>query len=261
MTLIWALSVPAVALAANSAKTRERAAEKAAKKACAAGDFRKGVEILADLYVSTDDETFIYNQGRCYEQNHQWVSAIDRFREYLLKSPATSLSERAQAEKHIADCEALLEKEEAKQAAVSHPIPLSEPVAVPVPTVQPPPPDNVVIERPVVPVPEKSRGAGLRITGVVLAAVGVATAATGLVLNLKANSLADDFNKNQNPSTRSSQSTYKTGSVVCYAAGAGVLVTGIVVYLIGLRASDQQTRVSLLSVTATELSLGLRRTF
>ena len=38
-------------------------AEKAAKKACAVGDFQKGVDILADLFVETDDPGWIYNQG------------------------------------------------------------------------------------------------------------------------------------------------------------------------------------------------------
>jgi hypothetical protein len=86
---------------------------------------------------------------------------------------------------------------------------------------------------------------------------------SGLALNLKANSLADDFNRNQSPSTRSSQSSYKTGSIICYGAGAGALVAGIVLYLIGHRAGrDAPTQVSLFSsLTPTELSLGVRGAF
>jgi hypothetical protein len=85
----------------------------------------------------------------------------------------------------------------------------------------------------------------------------------GLVLNLKANSLADDFNRTENPATRSSQSTYKTGSMVCYGAGAGMLVAGAVLYLVGRSAAgDGSTQISLLPVlTPTEFSLNARRAF
>jgi hypothetical protein len=72
--------------------------EKAAKKACAAGDYKEGVEILAGLYVDTDDPTYVYNQGRCYQQNHQWRSAVDRFREYLRKRPKARAAEKADVE-------------------------------------------------------------------------------------------------------------------------------------------------------------------
>ena len=68
------------------AKGKPEAPDKVAKKACAAGDYVKGVEILADLYVRTDDTAYIFNQGRCYEQCHQWVRAVDRFREFLRKT-------------------------------------------------------------------------------------------------------------------------------------------------------------------------------
>jgi hypothetical protein len=52
----------------GEAKVTTEEQAKAAKKACAAGDFRKGMDILAELYVDTNHTTFIYNQGRCYEQ-------------------------------------------------------------------------------------------------------------------------------------------------------------------------------------------------
>jgi hypothetical protein len=30
------------------------------------------VEILAGLYVDTNDPTYIFNQGRCFEQTHRY---------------------------------------------------------------------------------------------------------------------------------------------------------------------------------------------
>jgi hypothetical protein len=67
-------------------RRKPESVEMQAKKTCASGDFRKGVDLLADLYIRSDDATYVYNQGRCYEQNHQWKGAIDRFREYLRKA-------------------------------------------------------------------------------------------------------------------------------------------------------------------------------
>jgi len=42
--------------------------ERAAKTACQSGDAAKGVALLAELYVDTNDITFLFNQGRCFEQ-------------------------------------------------------------------------------------------------------------------------------------------------------------------------------------------------
>jgi hypothetical protein len=248
----------------------QKALEKAAKKACAAGDFRKGVEILAGLYVDSDDTTFIYNSGRCYEQNHQWVDALDRFREYLRKAPQLTASDRADVDKHIVDCEGFLEKREAKlsphsappstfQAAPVSPAPESAPDGSssrsgPAETVASPVSDG-----------ERPRGSsGLRIAGIVLGSVGVAALAGGLVLNLKANSVANDYNNKPTDSTRSSQSSYKTGSAVLYGVGAGTVVVGVVLYLIG-HSGGGETKAAQVSVmpsfASSEFSLALGSTF
>jgi len=250
-------SVPQVQ-ASDSPKSRE----KSAKRACAAGDFRKGVEILADLYVDTNEATHVYNQGRCYEQNHQWSSAIDRFREYLRKNPYASASDKADIDKHIAECEAFLEKEQSKATApplALVPAPLSG-AATPSP---PMPVAPVNIAAPVTATTKGNNGSGLRVMGIVVGSMGAAALVAGLILNTKANSLADDFNKTQDPSTRSRQSSYKTASMIGYAAGAGVLVAGGLIYLIGRISTDANpVQVSFLPVFAPgELSLHLRRTF
>jgi hypothetical protein len=54
--------VACLLLAARSAQAREaNAKERAAKTACLAGDYVKGVAILSELYVSTEDPVYIYN--------------------------------------------------------------------------------------------------------------------------------------------------------------------------------------------------------
>jgi hypothetical protein len=97
------LALTSQAHAANE-DARERAA---ARKACLSGDVQKGMEILSDLFVRTENPVHIYNQGRCLEQNGRCEEAINRFREYLRKAKI-SAEERSEAEKHIADCQALL---------------------------------------------------------------------------------------------------------------------------------------------------------
>jgi hypothetical protein len=53
-----------------------QAQEKAARKACLTGDYATGVSILADLFVESKDPLYIFNQGRCMEQNSRYKDAI-----------------------------------------------------------------------------------------------------------------------------------------------------------------------------------------
>jgi len=96
----------------SDARAGDGAQERAAKKACLIGDVAKGVEILTDLFIDTNDPTYIFNQGRCFEQNRRYEDAIARFREYLIKDKKASADERADAEKHIVDCQSYLTKGE-----------------------------------------------------------------------------------------------------------------------------------------------------
>jgi hypothetical protein len=87
--------------------------KRAAKTACLAGDYAKGVALLAELYVDTNDPMFIFNQGRCFEQNGRYEDAVIRFREYQRKLADAGGAPDVEADKHIADCFALLEKQKA----------------------------------------------------------------------------------------------------------------------------------------------------
>jgi len=106
------VSVTCLLLAAPAAQAKDTdTKERAAKTACLAGDYVKGVAILSELYVSTNDPVFIYNQGRCFEQNHRYEDAISRFREYLRVARQINRTDKADAQKHIADCQDLLAKQ------------------------------------------------------------------------------------------------------------------------------------------------------
>ena len=97
------------ALAASPAQAASRQTpEKTARKACLSGDYEKGVAILSDLFVETQDPTWIFNQARCFEQNRRYEDAIARFQEYLRAAPSLSAADKELTEKHIADCREIL---------------------------------------------------------------------------------------------------------------------------------------------------------
>src|SRR4051812_26823182 len=80
--LVATLVVPASLAHAAPPRTREQR-EADARKACAAGHVEEGIEILADLYAGYSHPNYIYNQGRCYQENGKGEQAVARFREYL----------------------------------------------------------------------------------------------------------------------------------------------------------------------------------
>jgi hypothetical protein len=166
MLLVGVLAFPQAARAASiEAKGR------AAKIACLSGDYAKGVALLAEMFVSTGNTIHLFNQGRCFEQNGKYEEAIVRFREFLRKHPEKDVPGLA-AEKHIVDCEALIDKQKGKASpppttTPRPPVdvkPVVEPAPAPAPVVQvaaPPPAPVIVAPAPapttVSAAPEKAR--------------------------------------------------------------------------------------------------------
>lgn len=120
----------AIAIAQTATGTTADDQQKTAKRACLAGDYATGVRILADLFVDSNDPTYLFNQGRCYEQNVRYEEAIGRFNEYLRKAPNLTAAERADTEAHVAACEAALGRRAApvSEIAVTTPTPTPAPV-------------------------------------------------------------------------------------------------------------------------------------
>jgi hypothetical protein len=178
--------------------------------------------------------------------NGKYEEAIVRFREYQLKNADAGNAPDESAAKHIANCQAVLEKQKpATQTAVVPAVPATatpstlapEQAESKPPVVEVKPDAKVDITESAAPA---TPGRGLRIGGITAAAVGVAGIATGVILNLKANTLAKDLNDANGSSTtlysrskESSRSTYQTLGWVGYGAGAACLVGGAVLYLLG----------------------------
>jgi tetratricopeptide (TPR) repeat protein len=220
--------------------------EKAAQKACALGDYQKGVDILADMLVDSDDPNPVYNQGRCYEQNSRWEQAINRFREYLRKDANLSDGDRADAERHIAECEkALAQAAQAAQPAAA-PAPAAR-VEAPAPAPAPSPVAPDVSAKSAPPSSDASQGKGLRVAGIVCAAVGLAAVGTGFGLALKTQDMSSDAQKSGGgtQAQEDQRKSLETWGWVSYGVGAAAIATGVVLYIVGWP-SDKSTNVALL---------------
>lgn len=237
--------------------------EKAAKKACITGDVRKGIDILGDLFVDTNDATYIFNQARCFEQNHHWGDALDRFKEYLRKVPNLPTADKANVDRHIADCQAEQDKLAPQPtAAIAAPAPIPAAAA-------PAPPASETIDlmaRPTPPAVEQHPGSRLRPAGIVTASVGVLALASGLLCNLQANSLAKDLSgTTYDRGKASTRDTYVTLGWFGYGVGAAALATGATLFFLGEHSgttADSATAVSLTPVLAPGLaSLSLRGSY
>jgi tetratricopeptide (TPR) repeat protein len=261
--VLLGLLITAVSAGPASAEKRQSRAirEKAAKKACALGDYQKGEDILADLFVETDDPTYVFNQGRCYQQNNRWEQAIGRFREFLRKAERMSAAERANAEKQIADCEGWLAK---------------APAPVPPPVVEAPPASSRPAEAPpLVSQPmlvtssdtrsstttteeDSSAGRTWRVTGVVLASVGVVAIAASIACAIKANSLSSaDYSR----SREDERSSLKTWGMVGYSVGAASIATGVAFYVVGWPKKKSSGLAVLPAFAPGEASLLLRGSY
>jgi hypothetical protein len=218
--------------------TSKEGKERAARKACLTGDPAAGVAILTDLYLDTKDPTHLFNQGRCFEQNQHYQEAIGRFREYLVKAKGLDAADKADTEQHIANCESYLREKPSEAAALRTPKVVAEKPAV----AQSKPAEEVAASP-----KEKSNrtGRGLRIAGGTIAAVGAAGLVTGVVLNLKVNSMSSDLNNDWDPTVDSTRKDYRTATWVAYGAGAACVAAGAVLYYLGWRRGEGEGSVAI----------------
>jgi tetratricopeptide (TPR) repeat protein len=223
------------------AADKTKVQDKAAKKACLAGDYAKGVSILSDLYADTNDPNYIFNGGRCFEQNGRYEEAILRFREYLRKANGLDESDKSEARKHIADCESLMGKKEAD--VVAPPVQADKAAPVREPSPEPKAPVSAAgadvgsaESRVAKSASDADRGAGLRIGGATVLVVGAAALASGIIFNVKANSLANELESttsNYQRTTENRRKDYVTYGWASYGVGGACVIGGAIIYLLG----------------------------
>ena len=254
---------PARAQAADPRETLSRSE-------CLAGRFQAGVDLLAQMFAETGDVNYIYNQGRCYEQNGKFSEAILRFREFLRKAKDLSAEERAEVNGHIAECKAM-KAEQDSPAMPAAAVPVTPPPPAAAPPLEAPAPAATSTSAPTavtaVPIPAgvvetapgrpsaDNRGASLRTAGIVIGSVGAAALITGVIFSIETHSLSNDVTSDA--AQRSfSRTTYDRGQLfedlqwVGYGVGAAALAGGVVLYYLGYRTaqSSASDSVSLLPV-------------
>jgi hypothetical protein len=237
LTLIVAL-VAAGTRAQAAPKTREQR-EADARKACAAGRVEAGIEVLAELLTEYSHPNYIYNQGRCYQQNGRAEQAISRFKEYLRAAQDISADERERVERFIKELEAEVQASAPSVPPPPPPVTGTETPPPPVagepsakPAATPPP-----VELSRKPPPERS--GTLRTAAIALGVVGLAGVATGVVSTLQVRSLETEvetarigqFNGVKLSQQQEKARRFETLQWIGYGVGAAA-VAGAVVCLI-----------------------------
>ena len=236
-TLLLAAASLTISTAAQ-AGSMDAQSERAARKACLAGDYAKGVSILADLFLDTKNATHIYNQGRCLEQNGRFEEALFRFQEYLRISKDLSEADKEGTRKHIADCQAQLVKRDTPVNTEPLPVIVSAPT---------PPPDTSsvttgstsTLSAPATAPSAPAKPGMPHLAGTIFAGVGGAALVAGVVLNLKANNIASTYSDRgaYTKGKESERKDYATLAWVGYGVGAACVATGAVLYLIGQKSN------------------------
>jgi hypothetical protein len=249
VALSAAIALANPALAGGKGDTA-KSQEKTARAACLMGDYQKGTKILVDLFIETGNPVHLFNQGRCYEQNHRWEQAVDRFHEYLRKAPKLDADTRAYVDKHLAECESHLPK--ATPVQTPAPVtPVQTPPPAPTPAPEPEaekPSANAGPVSPTPPARANDSGSTLRILGIVTAALGVASLGYGTYEYFRRESLVEDLRKkgdhysdDQYSDKQGQIDASKTRGLIGFGVGAAALVAGTTMYLLGRASASSGT--------------------
>jgi hypothetical protein len=214
--LLTSVALCGTARAADPAPPGDDKRPNAALAACASGDVAKGIAILGELYAETRNPSFVFNQGRCYQKNNQLEQARGSFAEYLRIGTNEPPEDLQRAQAFVKELDDALARQRASQPAV------------------------------VVAPPASGDGAArvLRVSSVVLAAVGVLAVGFGAVMSLKVKSTNDDLEQLYaatpyvTDSVRVQQlesdgSRYQTLQWVGYGVGAAAFAGAVATFILG----------------------------
>jgi len=217
-----------------------------ARTDCLTGKVEAGVALLAELFATTGNSNFVYNQARCYEQNARPEEAINRFREYLRVAKDLSPADKADVDRHIAECHELQAEQQKKLMGATLPVASSAPAQQAVSA--PAHPGTAAVAGETAPPAHGQRGPGLRITGRVILGLGLAAVGTGVVFSVLVSNTRQQMEDNSkkkvyDASLDSRGRSYDTWQWVCYGTGAGLLAVGVILRLIDY-AADKRAAMS-----------------
>lgn len=210
------------------------------EKATRAYDVQKygeAVEEYQKAYEIGGDPAMLYNVAQSYRLNDQIPEALRFYRRYLQRSP--NARNRDDVERKISDLEKTLEDRRKAAAAAAAPSTPPPPVAVtPAPTPEPE-------------IRQESGSSGLRIAGIVVAAVGGAAlitfGITGKMASDNGQKLTDASVSGGtfDPSWESNGKSLNTIAIVSAIAGGAAVVTGVVMIALSGGKTTEQPRSAL----------------
>lgn len=233
--------VPQAAPAQPDQAQQEDPRPQDAQRACLAGDTAKGIALLADLYVETRDPTWLFNQGRCHQQNGQNEQALLRFREFLRVGREQSPELAKRAEALISEIEA----EAARGRAGGAP-----------PLPAPPPPRTSAAPSPDLAASggRQPRFTGKQVTGMVVAGFGVAALGAGAFFSFKVQSAESDVNQlvkgqtlveaGQLKERDRAGARYELMQWISYGVGLAALTAGATTFYLGQRTNERGASIS-----------------
>src|SRR4051794_24770756 len=151
LRLLLALSALAAPAIAQPQSPATRAKEMAARKAFAASEWDRALDLFSDLYAETLHPVYLRNIARCHQKRREPDKAIHPVHDYLGKSKTVSADERREIEGYIQEMEQLRGELAHKAAQPSAPPSAPPPAPPPVitPLVSSPPPAPPPSEEPV----------------------------------------------------------------------------------------------------------------
>jgi len=247
--------------------------ETEARKECLAGRYQTGAELLAQLFAETANPNYVFNQARCFQQNGKFDEAILRFQEYLRIGKDLSADAKAEADRHLAECQAARVRGDVGSlgASADHGAPSAGadatgalfPVGVPPSSiseqVEPSPVPSVVAKSAQTGSEPRTGGSGLRTAGIVIGACGVAAAASGVIFSVETKNVQNEVTSD-NDRRSFDRKKYDNGKLyselqwVGYGVGGAAILGGAVLYFLGAReTSPTKDSISVAPAVSTHL--------
>jgi hypothetical protein len=239
------------------------------------GRWDEAAEEFEQAYAARNDPTFIYNMAQAYRRKGDAKRALELYKNFLIKDPKTpkraeveeriaalqrQVEEADRASKSVAPTPAYVPPPSAEPAPMPAPAPAPVPAPAPTPAVAPvpapatfpaPAPDLTPAPAPVsapttvyastpqpAAVPPASPGRRQRIGGIICGAAGLAAIGVGAFFSLETDDYSSTVQRGSifNPHFDDRGKLYEKLQWVGYGLGAGLIVTGAVLYGVGAAA-------------------------
>ena len=254
LTFALVLMLPAVALAAPGDDDRAIARKEYVEgtREFELGHFDEAIKHYEEAYRHRDNPVLLYNLAQAHRLAGHNAQGLRLYKQYLMRVP--DAANREEVSQKIALLEKLIESERMARSmppegavrpgdkAATEPPPVTE--NPPPPATTPPPPATTTPAT--TPPPREAEhvgvpGRGLKIAGIVVAAVGIGALAGGIAMGVLtqkgSDAVAAEAKAGQHfdPAQESKALTDQTVEIALLAAGGAALVGGVVIYYLGWR--------------------------